>query len=125
MSTTGVSENGSHEAIARVIDPSGGCVSHLLPPERSAKTKDFAYPKGVTPILTYVGQVHNRDKDFAYVGFRYFARAMEDGRFKGHPYEVIPKGLEGVGQGLKALMEGKASGVKYVYRIAETPGVAK
>jgi NADPH:quinone reductase-like Zn-dependent oxidoreductase len=121
----GISENGSHEIIARVIDPSGGLVSHLLPPARFARTKDFAYPEGVTSIVTSVGQSHDKQKDFAYVGFRYFARAMEDGRFKGHPYEVLPNGLESVATGLQNLKEGKASGIKYVYRIAETPGVAK
>jgi NADPH:quinone reductase len=121
----GFSEKGSHEIIARVIDPNGGHVSHLLPLERFAKTKGFKYPEGVKVTVTFVGESHDKQKDFAFVGFRYFARAMEDGRFKGHPFEVIPNGLEGVSTGLKNLKDGTASGVKYVYRIAETPGIGK
>lgn len=41
---------------------------------------------------------------------------------KGHPYEVVPGGLKGVLLGLQNLRDGKASGVKYVYKIEETAG---
>jgi NADPH:quinone reductase-like Zn-dependent oxidoreductase len=120
----GVSEKGSHDIIARVIDPNGGVVSHLLPLELFAP-KGFKYAEGVEAKLSHVEQAHGKQKDFAFLGYRYFARAMEDGRFKAHPFEVIPNGLEGVPTGLKNLRDGAARGVKYVYRIAETPGVGK
>jgi hypothetical protein len=45
---------------------------------------------------------------------------LKDGWFTGHPYEVVSAGLNGVQTGLQKLMDGKASAVKYVYRIAET-----
>lgn len=48
---------------------------------------------------------------------------MADGRLTGHPYEVIPGGLNGILLGLQKLRDGKASGVKYVYRIEETGDV--
>eukprot|EP00136_Aspergillus_niger_P001987 XP_001391173.2 hypothetical protein ANI_1_1438064 [Aspergillus niger CBS 513.88] len=51
------------------------------------------------------------------------SRALKDGRFKGHPFEVRENGLEGVKGAMKDLMDGKASAVKYVFRIAETPGL--
>ncbi|KAF2666972.1 GroES-like protein [Microthyrium microscopicum] len=113
----GVSEGGSHDIITKVVDPKGGVISHLLPVEKYAKA-DFKYPDGVTAIVTSVGTVHKTRKDFGAVWFKFFSRALDDGRLKGHPYEIIPGGLEGVGKGLKNLEEGKASGVKYVYKIS-------
>jgi len=50
---------------------------------------------------------------------------LQEGWFKGHPYEVVPGGLGGVEGALKNLKEGKASAVKYVFRIMETEGVRK
>jgi NADPH:quinone reductase len=51
--------------------------------------------------------------------FRYIARGLAEGFFKPHPHEVIPGGLEGVEKGLRNLAEGKASAVKYVFKIGE------
>jgi NADPH:quinone reductase len=121
-----ISEGGSHEAIARLIDPNGGKVSNLLPPAKFAKSgPDFKYPDGVTDIVTSVGTSFNKNKDFAHALLRYLAEKLKDGGFKPQPYEVIPGGLEGVETGLKNLEAGKASGVKYVYRVSETPGAGK
>ena len=69
---------------------------------------------------------HVTRKDLGYIWSRYLGRLLEDGRLKGHPYEVIPGGLNGVLIGLQKLRDGKASGIKDVYRIEETddtPGV--
>ncbi len=40
------------------------------------------------------------NEEFAMAFFRYFARGLEKGYFKGHPYEVVPGGLGGVQQAL-------------------------
>ena len=80
-------------------------------------------PESVELSTTNVGESHKGDKDYAYVMFRYFARGLAEGWFKPHPYEVLPGGLGGVQQGLENLRDGKASGVKYVFRIGETEGV--
>lgn len=50
---------------------------------------------------------------------------MQEGWFSGHPYEVVAGGLGGVQTALENLKEGKASAVKYVFRIGETEGVGK
>lgn len=99
-------------------------------------------PVGVEIKYTYVGMVHTgaylagmpkqpADKefvasapDFAYVLFTFLSRALADGTFEGHPYKVIPGGLEGVGTGLRELKAGNASGKKFVYKISETKRVA-
>jgi len=73
--------------------------------------------------ITNVGASHNGSEDFAYVYFRLMARGLQEGWFRPHPHEVIPGGIEGVQKGLENLRDGKASAVKYVFRIAETPGL--
>jgi len=50
---------------------------------------------------------------------------LQEGWFTGHPFEVVPGGLGGVEQALRNLKEGKASAVKYVFRIGETAGIGK
>ena len=65
------------------------------------------------------------DQEFGFVFYRFMSRGLQEGWFKGHPYEVVPGGLGGVEQGLVNLKEGKASAVKYVFRIAETEGVGR
>ncbi|KAF4633564.1 hypothetical protein G7Y89_g4545 [Cudoniella acicularis] len=116
-----ISENGSLEATLRFIDPNGGTVSTVLPPKLFAKDKEnFKYPPGVKEINSAVPRVHSTHKDFGYLWSRYLGRLLEDRRLKAHPYEVIPGGLNGVLTGLQNLKDGKASAVKYVYRIEET-----
>lgn len=84
-----------------------------------------------TKTITSVGTVHNQDNgvhgpDATGLGLvmcRWFTKGLQTGAFKGHPFEVRPGGLTGVEQALKDLKSGKASAVKYVFRIAETPGL--
>jgi hypothetical protein len=73
--------------------------------------------------LTY-GADEPNDHEFGFAWYRMFALGLKEGWFSGHPYEVMPGGLNGVEQALKKLKEGKASAVKYVFRISETPGIA-
>lgn len=121
-----VSAHGSTQNILRVLDPHG-TITFVLPYQELAKT----FPPTLHHSLTLVGCVHgtmggtDHDKDFGYVYFRYFARGLAEGWFTGHPYEVRQNGLEGVDQALKDLKAGKASAVKYVFRIGETPSLKK
>ncbi|KAH6639298.1 zinc-binding oxidoreductase-like protein ToxD [Boeremia exigua] len=111
------SEHGSYTNIAQVLEPTGHLTT-VLP----GKTYE-GVPETVKLTTTNVGASHKDDKDYAYIMFRYFARGLAEGFFKPHPYEVIPGGLAGVQTGLQNLKDGKASGVKYVFRIAETEGI--
>ena len=116
-----ISEGESFEVTARLIDPNGGTVSTALPPVLFAKDKEnFKFPSGVKTFNSGVPIVHSTHKDFGYLWSRYLGRLLADGRLKAHPYEVIPGGLNGVLTGLKNLKDGKASAVKYVYRIEDT-----
>ena len=115
-----VSEKGSYQNISKVLSPQGGKIALVLP------GKDYSeIPKGIQQSQTRVGSVHAEDKDFGFAWFRLFGRALQEGWLKPHPQEVIPGGLDGVETGLRNLKEGKASAVKYIFRIADTPGVEK
>ncbi|CAK7230788.1 hypothetical protein SEUCBS140593_007707 [Sporothrix eucalyptigena] len=75
---------------------------------------------------TFVGQAHEgtaAERDLGYVYSRYLGRGLQEGWLRGHPYEVVPGGLNGIRQALVDLKEGKNHGVKYVLRIAETEGL--
>ncbi|KAH7385952.1 chaperonin 10-like protein [Pyrenochaeta sp. MPI-SDFR-AT-0127] len=119
-------EKGSYTNIIEVLDPNGKLTLVLPAP-------DGAIPKTITSSWTSVGDSHGPgevagliigdQRDFAHVYYRYLARGLAQGWFKPHPLEVVPGGLEGIQKGLTSLKEGKASGFKYVFRIADTPGV--
>ncbi|KAF2469010.1 GroES-like protein [Lindgomyces ingoldianus] len=111
------SEKGSYLNIVKVLEPTGK-ITLVLP------GKEYeGIPETVQKTLTSVGESHNKASDFAYVYYRYMARGLAEGWFTPHPAEVVPGGLEGLEGALKNLKDGKASAVKYVFRIADTPGV--
>ena len=115
-----VSEKGSYQQIVKVLDPKGH-ITLVLPGRKFEEIPDTVHQ-----TLTSVGSVHGVPddlSDFGYAWFRLFSLGLKEGWFSGHPYEVIPGGLSGVQQGLENLRDGKASAVKYVYRINETEGV--
>lgn len=112
------SEHGSYTNIVQVLQPTGR-LTVVLPGK-----KYEGVPESVRLTTTNVGASHKDEKDFAYVMFRYFARGLAEGWFRPHPHEVVPGGLGGVKTGLENLRDGKASAVKYVFRVGETEGAA-
>ncbi|KAI9667738.1 MAG: hypothetical protein M1821_000555 [Bathelium mastoideum] len=78
--------------------------------------------KWVQQNMTFVGIVHMtpRGKDLANAYFRCIARGLQEGWFRGQRTEVVPGGLNGIQVALENLKAGKASGLKYVFRIGET-----
>lgn len=117
-----VSEKNSYQNISQVLAPQGSKITLVLP----GKQYDDI-PQSISQSITMVGCVHgqritdeNEDKqsrDFGYVYFKLFGKGLRDGWFTPHPHEVIPGGLEGVETGLRNLKDGKASAVKYVFKI--------
>ncbi|KAJ5089160.1 hypothetical protein N7532_007844 [Penicillium argentinense] len=95
---------------------------------------DFILPNNLDVLpaiksITSVGSVHNQpeyenNEELGFVFSRYFTRALQSNRFSGHPFEIRPGGLEGVEEALNDLKAGKASATKYIFRIADTPGLA-
>lgn len=115
-----VSEKGSYQNICQVLDRQGGKITTVLP------GKEYDVPEGIEQSITTVGSVHGVPddlKDFGYVYFKYISNGLEEGWFRPQPQEVVPGGLEGVQTALENLKGGKASAVKYVFKIDDTPGV--
>jgi len=110
------SEHNSYTNIVQALSPTGHIT--LVLPGR----KYEGIPESVNMSITSVGESHKGDKEFAHVYFRYVAKGLKEGWFTPHPHEVVEGGLEGVETGLRNLKEGKASGVKYVFRIGEEGG---
>jgi NADPH:quinone reductase len=113
-----ITEKGSSLNICKVLSTKGGNITNVLRFEGNV-------PDGVEQTMTQVGSVHKEASDFGFVWFRMFGRGLQEGWLKGHPQEVVPGGLGGVQQALTNLKHGKASAVKYVFRIADTEGVSK
>jgi NADPH:quinone reductase-like Zn-dependent oxidoreductase len=107
----------SAEVLRRSVSP-GGMINFILPNDLDVSIKS----------VTSVGSVHGQAEfenfeELGYIISRYFTRALQNGSFSGHPFEVRPGGLEGIEDALKDLKAGKASATKYIFRIADTPGV--
>lgn len=54
---------------------------------------------------------------------RLLSRGLHEGWLRPHPHEVIPNGLAGLEDALRALKNGEVRGKKLVGRIADTPGL--
>ncbi|KAI9041115.1 zinc-binding alcohol dehydrogenase family protein [Aspergillus affinis] len=113
------------QILKSVLAP-GGNVNAVLGGERDVSP-------GVA-TNTWVSSAHeaaggNDCRELAYIFSRWFSRELQLGlqgealAFSGHPYEVRPGGLHGVRDALQDLKDNKASAVKYVFRIADTPGL--
>jgi NADPH:quinone reductase len=115
-----ISEHGSYQSICQVLKNPGGKIVVVFP-----RRKYEEIPEGIEKKIITVGAVHENLQDLGYVYSRYISRGLQEGWFRPLPHEVVPGGLEGVETGLRNLKEGKASALKYVFRIADTPGIEK
>ena len=123
-----VSEHNSYQNLSEILSR-GSKISLLL------SDKDFEeIPDYIRKIKTMVGIVHMDvsspgflgvaglagGKDFGFIFSRLFSRGLQEGWFTGHPYEVVPGGLNGVEQGLKNYKTGVNSATKYIFKIEDT-----
>lgn len=116
-----VSDQQSTANIAKVLDPHGQI--NLLWPLGEYPS----LPPSIQQARSNVAAAHENEKDreFAYAWCRLFSYGLQQGWLTGHPYEVCEGGLQGVEIGLRKLMNGEASAVKYVFRVADTPGLGE
>lgn len=109
--------------ICKVLDQTSGKITLVLPPMDNLGGMHEDIPKSIHQSLTMVGDVYGPMTDLGYLYTRYFTLGLKEGWFKAHPQEVRPLGLGGVQSGLQRLKNGDASATKYVYNIADTPGI--
>lgn len=114
-----ISEGESFDTIKELLAEDAN-VAVTLPPPGGLEDN------GVHWDLVMSGDVHGvfeekaGAREFGCVMMQAFARSMEAGMFKGHPFKVVAGGLGGIQQALEDLKAGKASAVKYVIRIEDT-----
>lgn len=119
-----VSNTTSYKNVSKVLELQGAKLCLVLPD----KTYDDI-SSSIEWKVSRVGHCHEDigletgARQLAYSFFRLFGRGLSEGWFRPHPYEVVPGGLAGIQTGLTNLKDGKASAKKYVFRIAETPGL--
>ncbi|PYH94576.1 quinone oxidoreductase [Aspergillus ellipticus CBS 707.79] len=102
-----------------VVNP-GGKVNYVLP--------DVPDVSPGVASLTFVSAAHlgggeDDCRDLCAAFCRWFTRALAGGRWTGHPVMVREGGLGGVQGAMEDLRDGKASAVKYVFRVGETAGL--
>lgn len=123
----------SYEHISKVLLASngGGHINIVDPPE----DESWSWPEGVKMSRTFVSSAYGvphkhiteeqavADAEFSSMFYRYLSHLLAEGTFKPHPVEVLPGGLEGIVEGVKALHDGKVSAKKLVARITNTPAL--
>lgn len=131
-----ISANQTWVPLTQLVDPDGGVVSVVSGANRYDEVE---IPKGVRVVYTYVGTVHDGaylegmpcqpdkeevrgDVEWAGKFVKWFGGAVERVEVRGHPYQVVDGGLEGVEEGLRKLKGGENRGKKYVYRVVEGEG---
>lgn len=123
-----VSESGSITTLGKALGE-GGKIATVLTPEMALTGKED--PGKSEVLFTMVGTVHQDlpadavldDRQFGAIFFPFLGQGLAEGWFKGHPYEVVAGGLDGLQHVLELLEQGKVSAKKLVLRISETKGV--
>ncbi len=120
-----VSSGNSHKVIAEVLAAGGGGEANMLDP---VEDENWKWPENVKFSRTFVASAYFRkhayiseeqaaaDGEFAYFFYRYISYVLSEGKFKPHPHEVLPSGLDGVVEGIQRLYDGKVSTRKLIVR---------
>lgn len=122
-----INDGNSFRHLSEVLAPEGARMSVYLP-----RLDYSCIPSWISIGITFFGTVHGQatpisneiyqeDVDFAYAFFRLVGRWIAEDKMSGHPYEILPRGLESVEEGLWMLKEGNVSAKKLIYRVADTP----
>jgi NADPH2:quinone reductase len=133
-----ISSNKTWVPLSHMLDPDHNILSVFSGREKYDEP-DIA--PGVDIVYTFVGTGHDGaylahmpkqprnasevkdDVEFARIFFQYLTQALTEGRLTGHPYQVMPGGLNGIAQSLQNLKGGKTGGKKIVALIRETPAL--
>ena len=96
-----------------------------IPPARGEKLKAW----GGYFEQVWVGSVHDNKvaggSFFGSIMSKVFEMWIAEGKLRGQRYRVWENGLASVDEALKVLMEKGSGGDKFVYLIANTPGLSK
>lgn len=104
----------------RQVVPPGGLIGTTPSMPESNVSREEAQTEVIQSIGVYdspLGLAQRSEKDFGHVMMQYFGHALRNDTFTGHPYKLVPGGLEGAEKALRDLKAGKASATKFVIRV--------
>lgn len=120
-----ISIEASAKTCADALSTTGGVYSALEPidsPRKDIVSKStLAYTATGEALTDYGRPASKEDFEFSVMFWKLTEKLLERGKLKVHAPRVRPNGLRGVLEGMQEMREGKVSGVKLVYRIADTP----
>ena len=120
-----ISIEASAKTCADALSTAGGIYSALEPidsPRKDVESKSTLAYTAIGEALTDYGRPASmEDFEFSVMFWKLAGKLLEQGKLKVHPPSVRPNGLRGVLEGLQEMREGKVSGEKLVYKIADTP----
>lgn len=121
-----ISEGASSQICCDAISSHGGAISHLLPVKLPRDDVENKATLGYTingEAFVFAGKELPANPDDWTFGRKFWnvaAQLLASGEIRVHPPQVQKGGLQGVFEGMQLLKDGKVSGVKLVYRVAET-----
>lgn len=119
-----ISEAGSQNILAGVLEKTGHIATVLPLQQVAGRLADIKRTFTISPLVFTTPKETELNPNvnhwLAKTFFSFVELAMADGSLKGHPYEIIPGGLDGIHTGLEKLKNGDASALKYVYEIGKT-----
>ena len=115
-----ITRNNSFQNISKVLSKNSKMVL-VLPNVDFSGVPEYIQTaqRAVSSIFQVNEGGRNLDQELGFVYFRWFGKALKEGLFKGHPFEVVPGGLRGVEKGLNNLKAGKNKATKYIFEISE------
>ncbi|KZV63567.1 dehydrogenase [Peniophora sp. CONT] len=122
-----ISEQGSVKIIAPALSPEGGKIATILP----YNEEDIAsLGLNMTHQLSSAYDLNEDRPDApsrladAAKYCKLATQLLAEGKIKPTPIRVWEKGLQGINNAMQYMIDGKVSGEKIIFRIADTPGLA-
>ncbi|KZV68034.1 dehydrogenase [Peniophora sp. CONT] len=122
-----ISEHGSAKIIVSALSSEGGKIATLLPYSEEDKavlgskyTEAFSLAYDV--VVDRAGAPSRLGDTPGYV--KLASQLLASGKVRPTPIRVWENGLEGINDAMQYMMDGKVSGEKIIFRIADTPGLA-
>ena len=119
-----ISSSASESLLGRVLDNSSGNarIATVLPLNVADETEGVVRSFTISPLVfgdaSEARMPIGANRWLGATIIKFIEMAVADGSLKGHPYEIVERGLDGIEKGLKMLQAGSAQGpVKYVYKV--------
>lgn len=125
-----ISSSASEKLIGQTLGKSSGNakIATVLPLNTADEVEGITRSFTISPLVfgdaKEAGMPIDANRWLGATITKFIGMAVANGSLKGHPYEIVAGGLDGVEKGLKLLQAGSAEGpVKYVYKVGDRKSV--